>query len=1066
MPSTSTLSDEMPSPNHSEDERRQLTVMFCDLVGSTSLSERLDAEEHREVLRAYQDRCSRVVDGLSGHVAQYLGDGLLVYFGFPIAHEDAAERSVLAGLRILDEMADLNTELPHPVEVRVGVHTGPVVVGDVGGGVGRQRLALGVTPNIAARLQAVAEPGTVVISEATRHLVQGLFDCRDLGPHTLPGITRPIDVYRVMAQSETMTRFEVARARGLPALVGRDEEFHSLLRRWPLAVEGEGHVVMVSGEAGIGKSRLVQALRDRLDSDEVSRIEFRCSPHHRNTPLYPVIDYLERLLELGKGTSAREKLTRLEQAIASLRNLPEDALPLLSALLSLPHPKGFPELDQAPQLQRERTLDAIVAWLMEAAQNRPILNVWEDLHWADPSTLELLGMILERAMSGPMLSILTHRPEFEPPWQVGEHVSAMNLARLAESDVEAIVDHITGGAALPETVLAHIVAKTDGVPLFVEELTKTILESGVVRRSNGDFELSGPLDSLAIPETLQDSLMARLDGFGAAKEIAQLGATLGREFSYELTEAIAPISGDELDKALAILLDAELLLPSDGPDGRHFVFRHALIQDTAYESLLKSRRQQVHAQVARTLEERFPETVETKPEVLAHHYTEAGAWIEAVSYWQRAAEKSVERSANLEAVNQLMRALEIQRQLPESSERDLQELALQVALGAPLVAVRGYASADVADVFVRARELCEKLGDMPQLFAVLFRLRSYALVHGQIEEAHELGIELVRLGEQSADAGLQLEALYALGAALFYRGDMPETLEAFERMAVHYDPALHEAHAYQFGQEPGVALYSYQGWALAFLGCPELARQRMAAAVARAEEVGHPFSIAFVWAFKSLVDWALRDPAAAGASAQKAIAISQEYGFPIWIGIATPFLGWALAAGGEPEKGIGLVEQGIAAFKATGALVGVPHFQAIVGRACRETGDLQKGLDVVEEGLVSASGYEDRYYMAAELHREKGELLLAANGLDSADEAARCFERAQGISRRQGARMLELRAAASRVRLAQRLADGDGLAAARAELANVLTSVDECAEFADHREARALLDSATAAPSQ
>jgi class 3 adenylate cyclase/predicted ATPase len=1038
-------------------ERRQLTVMFCDLVGSTALSNELDAELLRELVTTYQQRCGNVVAPFGGHVAQYLGDGILVYFGFPTAHEDDAARAVLSGLRIVDEIRALSAELSRPLGVRIGVHTGAVVIGEMGRGDRRQQLALGDTPNIAARIQSLAAPGALVISQSTQRLVHGLFDCRDLGPNTLAGIAKPIELYEVVGTTGASNRFEVARRGGLAALIGRDGELAGLERRWRQAASGSGQAVLIAGEAGIGKSRLVQALRDVLEAEGVTPIEFRCSPYHLNTPLHPIIDYLERLLEFRKGERGEEKLARLEQRISGLRTLPADALPLLAALLVLPHPPNAPQLRLAPQLQKQRTFEAMVAWLMEASASRPMLNVWEDLHWADPSTLEFLDLLLQRIADGPTLSIFTHRPEFVPPWPVRPHVSRVDLARLGEADVHAVVRGVTSGALLPEPVMRHIATKTDGVPLLVEELTKTILDSGVVTRADGHYVLSGPLESLAIPATLRDSLMARLDGLGPSKEIAQLAAVLGRDFSYELIEAIAPIAGDELRKSLAVLVDAELLIERDGaPDPhdafRHYVFKHALIQDTAYESLLRSRRQQVHGQVALLLEGRFSDAAATHPELLAHHYTEAGLREPAARYWLAAGEQSAKRSANLEAVNQLERGLALVRGLPESTPRDLQELSLLVALGVPLVAVRGYSSPEVAQVFVRARELCARLGDLQQLCSVLFRLRSFALVHGDVDEALELGAELVRLAEDAANADLRVEAYYALGAARMYWGDLRGTLEAFAKIDDVYDPVAHRGHAYVFGQDPKMAQLAYQAWALGFMGQHDRAAEKAQQAVAQADWVGHPFSQAFAWAFKSLVHWIYRETSDAGAAAERAIAVSREHGFPFWMALSSPFLGWAQGMSGDLDQGIALIERGIAAFRATGAELGVPHFYTLLAELNRRAGRLDAGLRAADDGLAAVRRYRDNYYTTAELYREKGELLRARGR--SGAEVEDCFELALHFAREQGAKWLELRAHVSRGRLWQSVGRG---AAARAPLNAAIEAVQAGDRLEDLRCARELL---------
>jgi class 3 adenylate cyclase len=644
-----------------EAERRQLTVMFCDLVGSTALSEQLDPEDLRKVVRAYQESCTEVIRRYDGQIAQHLGDGLLVYFGYPAAHEDDAQRAVRTGLEILAGLQLLNArlpstiraQLPHPVQVRIGVHTGLVVIGEIGSSEKREILALGETPNLAARIQGQAEPDTVVISGATYRLVQGLFDCQDCGPQELKGISTPLPLYHVVRESAAQSRFEVALRTGLTPLVGREHEVGLLAERWERARQGEGQVVLLSGEPGIGKSRLVQELKEQLEHEGATRIEFRCSPYHQNSALYPIIDHLQRLLQFTREDSPTTKLEKLQHTLSHYRFLQADTLPLLASLLSLPHPEGAPPITLSPQKQKQKTQEALVAWIVEEAEKAAVYCAWEDVHWADPSTLEVLTLFLDQVPTTWLLALLTLRPEFTPPWGNRSHLSQMTLSRLGRSQIEAMVERVTGGKALPAEVMQQIVAKTDGVPLFVEELTKTVVEAMREQVTGNGLQGHGSVGAqhaapvpLTIPSTLQDSLMARLDRLGPAKEIAQLGATLGREFSYEILQAVSPLDEETLQQGLKQLVEAELVYQRGLLPQAHYLFKHALIQDTAYQALLKSTRQQSHRQIAQVLAERFPETVETQPELVAHHYTEASLSAQAIPYWQRAGQRAIARSAN------------------------------------------------------------------------------------------------------------------------------------------------------------------------------------------------------------------------------------------------------------------------------------------------------------------------------------------------------------------------------------------------------------------------------------
>jgi class 3 adenylate cyclase len=679
-----------------EAERRQLTVLFCDLADSTRLAQQFDLEDLREVIRTYQATCVDIIQRFAGHVAQYLGDGLLVYFGYPQAHEDDAQRAVRTGLGILAAMETLNTRLVRDkgvhLAVRIGIHTGLVVVGEMGSGDRHEHLALGDTPNLAARLQGLAAPDTIVISDATSHLVQGYFTCQDLGTHLLKGIDTPVRVSQVVGESAAQSRLDVAGASGLTPLVGREAEVTLLRERWAQSTERLGQVVLLSGEAGIGKSRLVHVLTESVVAKGAPRLTLRCSPYHTNSAFYPVIDHLQRLTQWHRAESPEAKLALLEQTLQSAGLPLAEAVPLLAALLSLPLLDQYPPLTLNPPRQKQKTQEALVAWLLAEAAQQPVLAVWEDLHWADPSTLELLGLILDQAPTTRLLMVLTCRPEFRLPWAPRSYVTPLTLSRLTRQQIEEMVLLVTGGKPLPAEVVQQIVAKTDGIPLFVEELVKMILEAGLVREEAGRYVLTGPLPPLAIPTTLQDALMARL---ASVKDVAQLGAVLGREFAYALLRAVAPLDEATLQHGLAQLVEAELLYQRGLLPQATYLFKHALVQDAAYQSLLRSTRQQYHQRIAQVSEAQFLETATTQPELLAHHYTEAGLTAQAIPYWQRAGQRAVERSANLEAVAHLTKGLEVLTTLPDTPERAQQELVMQTTLGPALVAIKGQASPEV-----------------------------------------------------------------------------------------------------------------------------------------------------------------------------------------------------------------------------------------------------------------------------------------------------------------------------------------------------------------------------------
>ena len=588
---------EQPPP---EGERRQLTVMFCDLVGSTALSEQLDPEELRDVIRAYQQTSAEVVERFHGYVAQYLGDGLLVYFGYPVAHEDEATQAVRAGLGIVGAVQDLNRRVSHSIQVRVGIHTGLVVVGEMGSGTKREHLALGETPNIAARVQGQTAPDSVAISADTYRLVQGFFTCQSLGEQELKGLSAPLTLYHVQSEGEAQSRFDVSMQKGLTPLVGREEEVELLRRRWQRVKAGAGQVILLSGEAGIGKSRLVQNLRQDSQDDPHWSVEARCLPFYQNSALYPVIDQLQRFLQFEREDSPQVKRRKLEQALTPRGLASQEQLGLFAGLLSIPVPE--PPIPLSPHKQKEKTLEAVVWWLQKEAEQQPVRFEVEDLHWADPSTLEFLGLLLDQVVSSRILVVLTYRPEFRPPWSIRGHMLTLTLSRLLEQDIALMTERMTGGKALPPSVVQQLITKTDGVPLFVEELTKNVLESDLLQETDGHYALSGPPTALAIPSTLHDSLMARLDRLHTAREVAQLGATIGREFSYELLHAITAVEEAVLQQGLQQLIEAELAYQQGVPPESVYTFKHALIQEAAYQSVLKSKRQQLHKQIAQVLE--------------------------------------------------------------------------------------------------------------------------------------------------------------------------------------------------------------------------------------------------------------------------------------------------------------------------------------------------------------------------------------------------------------------------------------------------------------------------------
>jgi TOMM system kinase/cyclase fusion protein len=1046
-------------PHVPEAERRQLTVLFCDLVDSTVLASRLDPEEWRAVVQAYQETCAKVIQRYDGHIAQYLGDGLLVYFGYPLAHEDDAQRAVQAGLGMVEAMGQLNARLSQErgvqLDVRLCIHSGQVVVGEIGGGAKHEQLAMGETPNVAARLQGLAAPNTLVISATTFQLLGGFFACQPLGIRPVKGIAQPLAVYRVLYESMARSRLEAAGSTSLTPLVGREQEMGLLRERWAQVKDGLGQVVLLSGEAGIGKSRLVRVLTEELAAESQAWLTpCQCSPYHQHSALYPVIDLLERVvLQFEREEPPQQKLEKLEGFLVQYGlGLPE-AVPLFASLLSLPLSRRYAPLTVSPEQQKQRTLHAVLTILLRRAAQQPVLFVMEDLHWVDPSTLELLSLLVDQGPTARILALFTFRPDFRPPWTGRSHVTQVTLSRLPRRQAAEMAGRVAHGKALPPEVLEQVAAKTDGVPLFVEELTKMVLESGLLQEGEERYELTAPLPPLAIPTTLHDSLMARLDRLATVKGLAQLGATLGREFSYALLQAISPWDEGALQRGLHQLVAAEFLYQRGLPPQATYLFKHALIQDAAYQSLLRSTRQQYHQHIAQVVEARFPETVETQPELLAHHYTEAGLTEQAIPYWQQAGQRAVERSANAEAISHLTMALKLLQTLPNSPERAQHELDVHIALGIPLVLTKGHAASEVGATYARARELCQQLGDTPRLFSALLGLRRFYFMRMELQTAHDLGEQLLRLAERLDDQGLRVRAHMMLAEGLLRLSEFAQARAHAEQGIALYDPQQHRAQVFRYGNDPGVCCRSFAAEALWMLGYPNQALQRSDEALAWAQALAHPFTLAFALIHAAHLHKFRRERALSQAQAEAATALSTDQGFALWLAQGPILRGWAMVEQGQGAEGMAQMRQGLAAFRATGAELPRPHFLALLVEAYARGGQVEEGLRALAEALAAVEKGEERFY-EAELYRLRGELLLQRSAAPQG-EAESCFHQALDIARRQEAKSLELRAAMSLSRLWQQQGK-------RQEAYDLLAPIygwfTEGFDTADLQEAKALLE--------
>jgi class 3 adenylate cyclase/predicted ATPase len=1046
------------APPTPDAERRQLTVMFCDLVDSTRLASQLDPEDWRDVVSQYQRVCTDVIQRYDGHIAQLLGDGLLVYFSYPRAHEDDAQRAVRAGLGMLAALSDLNQGLQQAkgiqLGVRLGIHTGLVVVGEMGGAGRQEQLALGETPNIAARIEGLAAPNTIAISVATYRLVQGYFACQDLGAQSLRGVTEAMRIYHVLGESGATTRLEVAQPRGLTPLVGREQEIGLLEERWAQVKSGHGHVVLLSGDAGIGKSRLVQMLKEHVAQEPHTRWECRSIEYYQNSALYPVIDLFQRILRFEAYETPGAKLAKLEQTLSQYRLPVEESVPLFTPMLSVPMAEHhYPPLNLSPQRQRQKTLETIVAILQEEAERHPVLFIVEDLHWTDPSTLDLLHLLIEQTPTTSILTVLTCRPTFQPSWSHRSYLSEITVNRLSHTQVEQIVNRMTEGKTFPAEVLQQIIAKADGVPLFVEEMTKAILESDQLKAVDGHYELVGSLSTLAIPATLQDSLMARLDRLVTAKVVAQYAAVIGRQFSYALLQAVAQLDGAMLQHELGRLVEAEIVFQRGAPPQVTYTFKHALIQDAAYQSLLRSTRQQYHQRIAYILESQFPEATVTQPELIAHHCTEAGLTEQAVHYWHQAGQRAIERSAQVESIHHLRTGLALLQTLTHTREHARQELALQTSLGQALIAVRGYASAEVEHVYRHARTLSQEVDDPAEHLRALMGLYAVAFVRANHEAVHALTGEILQLRQTIQDPFALMQTYTQEGQSLLYQGQFARARTHLEHGITLYRPQQYVPSAYFFGHHPFLHTLGSLALVLWVLGYPKRAVQHSTQMLRVAHELSHAFSFAFALSLQALLHHLRRETSLVQEQAATLVTVSTEHGFSFRVAWGNMLLGWAMVERGEGEAGMTRIEEGITAYRATGAKTLSAVWLGLCAEAYGNIGQSEEGLAVMIEALRAVEETGEHFY-EAELYRLKGEL-LRSQSQDNQAEAETCFQHAISIAQSQQAKSWELRASISLARLWQQQGKR---AEAHALLAPVYGWFSEGFDTADLTEAKALLD--------
>ena len=989
-------------------ERRHLTVMICDLVGSTALSARLDPEDMGAVIDAYHATCARITLSYDGFLADFRGDGILAYFGYPRAHEDDAERTVRAGLDIIAAIARLETRAGEPLGVRIGIATGLVVVGDLGGeGKLREHAVVGDAPNLAARLQTLVEPNTVVVGESTRRLLGDLFRLRDLGRHQLKGIA-VVGAWAVEGLSASESRFKTVRAAGMTDLFGREDEIDFLLERQRLAWRGEGQIVLISGEAGIGKSRLAATLAERIAGAPHTLLRYQCSPYHTNSALRPVIDQLERAAGFKASDTSEQRLDKLEALLALGTSSVHAVVPLFAALLSIPFGDRYPSLALSPTQQRRRTLAALLDQFEGLARRRPILLLFEDAHWADATSLELLDLTVERMRQLPVIALFTFRTEFEPPWVGLPNVGTLTLGRLDRDDAEGIVTQVAGGRALPPEVMKQILAKTDGNPLFVEELTKAVLEAGILVEHGDGYRLDGPLPPLAIPATLHDSLMARLDRLVSVKEIAQIGAAIGREFSYSLIRAVIARDEIALKHALTELEQAELVYRRGEPPEAVYSFKHALVRDAAYESLLKSRRLQLHGQIARTLEKRFPDVAISEPEILARHFTEAGIIDLAINYWLAAGILALSRSANAEAVKHLRRGIELIQDLAQSPERVRKELDFYLALGPAVAATEGDAAHETSRVFSHARSLLGDGGTLKEQMTVLWGVYLAHSMRAEHTAAIEVARQCLALAADHGHPGVSALANRFMGQTLHFMGAFVDARVHLERTLALCATNPETIATYRrFGTDDQVNTLSFLASTLLLLGYPEQSAVAAEKAVSRARAIGLTFTTALALSHLAVLGTVGGDPRQALANADEAMAISVENEFASTDHRARFFRGALLAQGGDPQLGIELMRNAMAAAEGGSERNRRTLYHCHVASAHASLGQPEVGLGLLDEAIQIAQTTGEKFF-EAELYRLRGKILLT---LGKKGEAEAELQRALTIAQQQQARWWELRAA-------------------------------------------------------
>jgi class 3 adenylate cyclase/predicted ATPase len=992
---------------HREAEFRQITVMFSDLVGSTQLSEQLDPEDLQKLIDAYRKECGEAIRHYGGEVARYFGDGVMAIWGYPGARENDAGRAIHAALEIVAAVPKISG--PAALACRVGICSGSVVVGEIGESGGSSMDAVGETPNIAARLQALAAPNTVLIAESTRRLVSAAFEFQDLGLQELKGVTEPLHVYCVLSAQNTASRFEAAHTGSLSPFIGRSSELSLLLDRWQKVKEGDGQVVFLAGIPGVGKSRLLHEFKSHIQQEPNVLLHYQGSPYHSQSAFAPVIEQVEQAAKITPREADANKMAKLEAYLPRPTDSPIEPVLLIAKLLSIPQEDRLELSGLTPRQIKNKTISTLVDMVLAFSGQRPALCIFEDAHWLDPSTLELLELIISRINHARVLLIVSCRPEFRPTWINYATTTTLSLTRLSHTEVRTMIRDLLRGGDMPPPLLDQIIEKADGIPLFIEELTSSMLSAPLRARSAFERRTQPPL--LRVPDTLSDALMERLDRVAPSRRLAQIAAVIGREFSFDLLSVASQIDEDDMLEALSLLERADIIYRVDVWPLVRFAFKHALLRDAIYDSLLRSKRQQIHADIAAILEHDFPELAENQPEVLAYHYQEADNHQRAILCWYESGQRALAHSANVEAIANFRKALQLLGNLQETPERIKQEIDIQLALGIPLIAVQGYASAETSEAFSRARTLCLRLGNIPKYFQALFGLWGHAWMGGKNDDALRMADEFLSRSRSLSDPVPLMVAHRVLGSTLLTIGDFQSSADHFEE-SIKLSTSKAKQPLYNlYMVEPQAASLLLQSWDWWFLGYPDRALARVLEALALAQNLAHPYTVAFAHYMTSVVHLLRGDADRGLQSAQKSFEISQEQRFSLYAILSRISRGRAICDLGRLEEGRGEIALGIDEARHNGVGFMLPMMDSWLAEMYTRAGEHECALAIVEETLGNIGEVTGRSW-EAELHRQRAQILVVLNP-SKLSEAETHLRTSIDVARGQGARSLELRTATS-----------------------------------------------------